>query len=70
MEGYFVDWDRLRRLQPIPSPGDKIILLREIQGTPNAPASAVEDVGVDHRRADVPVAEKFLDGPDVVPFFE
>lgn len=61
---------RLRDLQPNPFPGARKILLREVQGTPNAPASAVEDVGVDHRRADVPVAEKFLDGPDVVPFFE
>ena len=70
MEGYFVNWVRLRRLQPNSSLGDRKTLLWEVQGTPNAPASAVEDVGVDHRRADVPVAEKFLDGPDVVPFFE
>lgn len=70
MEGYFVNWVRLRRLQPNPSLDDRKILLRKVQGTPNVPASAVEDVGVDHRRANVPVAEKFLDGPDVVPFFE
>src|SRR5262249_46453075 len=29
-----------------------------------------EDVGVDHRCADVLVAEKLLDGADVVPVFE
>jgi hypothetical protein len=61
---------RLRGLQPNPFPGARKSLLREVQGTPNAPAAAVEDVGVDHCRADVPVAKKFLDGPDVVPFFE
>jgi len=37
-----------------------------IQGAADGDA-AVEDVGVDHCRADVLVAEQFLDGADVVP---
>ena len=30
----------------------------------------VEDVGVDHRRGDIAVAQEFLNGADVVPVFE
>ena len=66
----FADLVRLRKMQPNRPLNDQKNLLREIQGTSNAPSSAVEDVGVDHCRADVPVAEKLLNGPDIVPFFE
>ena len=31
---------------------------------------AVEDVRVDHRRADVTIAQQLLDGPDVAPVLE
>jgi hypothetical protein len=36
----------------------------------HAVASFIEDVSVDHRGADVFVAKKFLDGPDIVSCFE
>jgi hypothetical protein len=37
-----------------------------VEGAPDAVGAAVEDVGVDHGRADVVVAEQLLDGADVV----
>jgi hypothetical protein len=33
-------------------------------------AALVEDMGVDHRRADVPMPEQFLNRPDVVAVFQ
>ena len=41
-----------------------------IQGTANAETGFVEDVGVNRRRGDIFVSEKFLDGADVVTIFE
>ncbi len=44
--------------------------LHPIDRTLDAQATAVEDVRVDHRRADVSVAEQFLDGANVVARLE
>jgi hypothetical protein len=41
-----------------------------IEGTLYATTAPVQDVGVDHRRPDVFVAEEFLDGADVVADLE
>ena len=38
----------------------------DIEGTPDAEATFVQDVRVDHRGCDVGVPEQFLNGPDVV----
>ena len=32
--------------------------------------STVKDMGVDHRRFDIIVAKKFLNGPDIITTFE
>ena len=37
-----------------------------VKRTPHAPAPSVQHVRVDHRRADVAVAEQLLDRPEVV----
>lgn len=36
----------------------------------DSPAAPVEHMGVDHRRADVPVPQKFLDRPDLLAVFQ
>jgi len=41
-----------------------------VGGAADAEAALVEDVGVDHRGREFPVAEQFLDGADVVAGFE
>jgi len=41
-----------------------------VGGAADGEGSAVEDMGVDHRGADVVVAEEFLHGADVVAVFE
>jgi hypothetical protein len=38
----------------------------QVQGTADAVRAVPQDVGVDHRRGDVAVAEKLLNCPDVV----
>lgn len=43
---------------------------RPVGRAEDAAAAAVEDVGVDHRRADVAMAEELLDGADVVPILQ
>lgn len=43
---------------------------RKVRGAPDAPASFVEHVRIDHRCAHFPVAEEILDCPDIVPFFQ
>lgn len=35
----------------------------------DSPAAPVEHMAADHRRADVPVSQKFLDRPDIVAVF-
>ena len=40
-----------------------------VELAPHAAAAAVDDVGVDHGRAHVAVAEQLLDGVDVIPIF-
>ena len=48
-------------------------MLSEVEfvgGADDAVGAAVEDVGVDHGRLDVAVAEEFLDGADVVSVLE
>ncbi len=37
-----------------------------VERAANSPPSPVENVGVDHRRRDIAVAQEFLDRPDVV----
>ena len=37
-----------------------------VQRTHDAAAPAIEDMGVDHRRADILVAEQLLDGANVI----
>jgi hypothetical protein len=61
---------RLRKSRPNPVFDDRIILLREIEGTPHTFSSSVEDVRVDHRRSDVPVPQQLLYRPNVVPFLQ
>ena len=41
-----------------------------VERAAHAEAAAVQDVRVDHGRADVLVAQQLLDGPDVVPGLE
>ena len=41
-----------------------------INGTAYAEGPTIQDMGVDHRRSNVPVAEELLDGPDVVSGLE
>ena len=41
-----------------------------IEGTPHSAPTLVEHVRVDHRRADIAVAQQFLDRPDVMARFE
>ncbi len=41
-----------------------------IQRAAHRPAAAVEDVGVDHRGADVFVTQEFLDGADIVAILQ
>jgi hypothetical protein len=41
-----------------------------IERAPDAAGAAVQDVGVNHRRGDVTVAQQRLDGPYVVARFE
>ena len=41
-----------------------------VHGAADAEATPVEDVSVDHRRGDAPVAQELLDGPDVVACLE
>ena len=46
------------------------IKAKAVGGAQYAVPAAVEDMRVDHRRADVAVAQQFLDGPDVVAVLE
>lgn len=43
---------------------------RRVEWAADAACTVAQDVGVDHRRGDVPVARELLHGPDVVPSFE
>jgi hypothetical protein len=45
-------------------------LTQEVRWAADAPSSPVENVGVDHRRADVLVPKKFLDRPDIIPILQ
>jgi hypothetical protein len=40
-----------------------------IEWTAHAEAAAIEDMGIDHRRFDIRVAEQFLHGADVIARF-
>ena len=46
------------------------MVLGIVQGTADAEGAAVQDVRVDHGRGDVFVAEKLLDGSDVLAGFQ
>jgi hypothetical protein len=48
--------------------GDRAI--STIEGAANATWASVEDVGVDHRRANVVVSKELLDGADVVTLLQ
>ena len=57
-------WRRLARLGGGARRGEAV------HRTADAQAPTVQDVGVNHRRADIRVAEELLDGADVVAGFE
>ena len=46
------------------------VVSEEISGAADGRGAALEGVCVDHRRADISVSEKLLDGPNVVAVFE
>ena len=65
---------RGRFVSRIPSARDRFVMRfgtvgSAVQGTADTAAASVQDVGVDHGRAHVAVAEQFLDGADVVAVF-
>jgi hypothetical protein len=43
---------------------------KSIDGAANASRSTVEDMGIDHRRFNIIMAQEFLDRPDIVTAFE
>lgn len=43
--------------------------LQIVEGAPNARGAFIEDMGIDHRRLDITVAEEFLHRSDIVPAF-
>jgi hypothetical protein len=45
-------------------------LPKEVHRASHAPPTADQDVSVNHRGADVPVTQQFLDRPDVVSVLE
>ncbi len=45
-------------------------LSQDVHRTSYAAPAEVEDMGVNHRRTDVPVPQQFLDRPDVVSVLE
>src|SRR5512139_3074985 len=45
-------------------------LPKDVHRAPYTPTAPVQDMGVDHRRADIPVSEQFLYRPDVVAILE
>jgi hypothetical protein len=61
---------RLRESLPNSVFDDRIILLREVEGTPHTFSSSVEDVHIDHRRGDIPVPQQLLYRPNIVPFLQ
>ncbi len=60
--GLFADWSRVIPIW--------VACENLIERAPDTEAAAVEDVGVDHGRTDVAVAEELLDGSDVVARFQ
>jgi hypothetical protein len=48
----------------------EVIQEHPVGRAPDTGGTPVEDVGVDHRGAHVPMAEQFLDGPDVVALLQ
>ena len=48
-----------------PAPGPKLV-----ERAPDAAPALVQDMGIDHRRSDIAMAEQFLDRPDVVTAFQ
>ena len=61
---------RVTKLRPAAHSSGWAAYEETVRGTSHPVRTTVEDVGVDHRRADVPVAEQFLHRADVVPVFE
>lgn len=58
---------------PAAYPGDDIFVLslqEPVGGTLNASATAIQNVRVDHGRADIAVTEQLLYGPDIVAVFQ
>ena len=62
--------DRLQKRPPIPDRERRRASGQDVRGAPNTFSSPVEDMRIDHRRADVFMAEQLLDRPDIVPVFE
>ncbi len=54
----------------VKDPGLRFRFSVRVERAADGEAAAIEDVGVDHRRADVLMAEQFLDGADIVAVFE
>ena len=53
-----------------PQPTESRSLLQPVGGAPDAQRASIQDVRADHGRADVRMAEQFLDRADVVPALE
>ena len=69
-EGWEAGGDRLLREPDKMAVERWLGLPREIGRATDTSPSPVEDVGVDHRRADVLVSEQFLNRPDIIPVFQ
>jgi hypothetical protein len=61
-------WHRGESLQQIAQLFDRNH--SSIQRTQDPAGAAIEDVGIDLGRGDIPVSEQLLDGPDVIAHFE
>src|SRR5882724_9770436 len=44
--------------------------LQQIAGAPNTSAAAIQHMGIDHRRVDILMPQKFLDSANIVASFE
>ncbi len=64
------DGDRLWGSPPIPVWEGRLWSGQDVRGASDTSSSPVEDMCVDHCRADVFMPEQLLDRPDIVPVFE
>jgi hypothetical protein len=56
--------------QHMPRSSRRPVATQLIKRTPDATSALIQDMRIDHRRADISMAKEFLNGPDVVPGFE